>query len=158
MCLASDIENKVLGEQQADVPLEVKQQHLASHGGTDGKCKNNASKGGAGLFSSHSSPPFVRGRGNFGTPRAGKSPLAPLCKGGNGAYHRKLNDPEGGGTVLRAPANDDGIHLLRPVVHHTHAGASGPTPDHGPAAPASVAYRDSLPYPVHQPRSHPYWA
>jgi hypothetical protein len=46
MCLASDTENKVLGEQQADVPLEVKQQHLASHGDTDGRCKNNASKGG----------------------------------------------------------------------------------------------------------------
>jgi hypothetical protein len=43
MCLAPDTENKVPGEQQADVPLEVKQQHLASHGDTDGKCKNNAS-------------------------------------------------------------------------------------------------------------------
>jgi hypothetical protein len=40
--------------------------------------------------------PFRKGGwGDFGTPRAGKSPLAPLCKGGNGAYHRKLNDPEG---------------------------------------------------------------
>ena len=26
--------------------------------------------------------PFVKGDGDFGTPRAGKSPLAPLAKGG----------------------------------------------------------------------------
>ena len=39
------------------------------------------------------SPLRKGGWGDFGTPRAGKSPLAPLCKGGNGAYHRKLNDP-----------------------------------------------------------------
>jgi len=44
--LTPDTENKVPGEQQADIPLEVEQQHLASHGGTDGKCKNNASKEG----------------------------------------------------------------------------------------------------------------
>jgi hypothetical protein len=31
------------------------------------------------------------GWGDFGAPRAGKSPLAPLCKGGNGACHRKLS-------------------------------------------------------------------
>ena len=38
--------------------------------------------------------PFCKGGWeDFGTPRAGKSPLAPLCKGGNRAYHRKLNGP-----------------------------------------------------------------
>ena len=37
-----------------------------------------------------------------------------------------------------------GIYLLRPVVHHKHDGASRPTPSHGPTAPASVAYKDSL--------------
>jgi hypothetical protein len=31
------------GEQQADIPLEVEQQHPDSHGGTNGKSKNNAS-------------------------------------------------------------------------------------------------------------------
>ena len=58
--------------------------------------------------------------------------------------------------MLWSPAGDDGMHLLRPVIHHKYAGASRPTPDHGPTAPASVAYRDSPPYPVHQPRSRPY--
>jgi hypothetical protein len=38
--------------------------------------------------------PFRKGGwGDFGTLRTGKSPLAPLCKGGNGAHRRKLNDP-----------------------------------------------------------------
>jgi hypothetical protein len=44
--LTPSTEYKIPGEQQADIPLEVEQQHPDSHGGTNGKSKNNASKGG----------------------------------------------------------------------------------------------------------------
>jgi hypothetical protein len=42
--LTPGTENKIPGEQQADIPLEVTQQHPDSHGGTNGKSKNNANK------------------------------------------------------------------------------------------------------------------
>jgi len=44
--LTPGTENTIPGEQQADIPLAVEQQHPNSHGGTHGKSKNNASEGG----------------------------------------------------------------------------------------------------------------
>jgi len=43
--LTPGTEHKIPGEPQADIPLEVGQQHPDSHGGTNGKSKNNANKG-----------------------------------------------------------------------------------------------------------------
>src|SRR5262249_1713602 len=111
--LTPGTEHKIPGEQQADIPLEVGQQHPDSHGGTNGKSKNNANKGEA--------------------------------------------------SILWSLPNDTGRQLLCPVGHHRHGGASRTisviyrhtdilrlTSDHGPAALASVAYRDSSLYPLHQ--------
>src|SRR5215471_13988411 len=48
--LTPGTEKTIPGEQQADIPLEVEQQHPGSHGGTNGKSKNNASKGGESIL------------------------------------------------------------------------------------------------------------